>query len=158
MICDPCCACDIRPLAAISPAIGVNVRNATDCAGTKNAETTLMLKRMAYIMFKSCTNTSASTSTPRIRSLATMVRFTGHRSTNTPASGLTMANGAMNATSTMATCVAVPCSLKVTTAMIAKTARKSPNTLTICAIHSLRTEEMRRTSLKDRGGADVAIQ
>jgi len=65
--------------------------------------------------YRSCTNTSAITRTPRIRSLAIMVRFKCHRSTKTPASGLTMASGAINDTSTSATWVAVPCRLNVTT-------------------------------------------
>src|SRR6266542_4457660 len=80
MISDPCCACDINPFTAISPAIGTSVRTATDCAGTKKAETTLIVNRMTYITYRSCTNTSASTSTPRIRSLAIIVRFKCHRS------------------------------------------------------------------------------
>src|SRR5262249_33939649 len=42
--------------------------------------------------------------------------------------------------------------------MIANTARKSPNTLTICAIHRRRTGRSRNTSLKDRGVAGVAIR
>src|SRR5712671_6692816 len=63
-ISDPCCACDINPFTAISPAIGTSVRTATDCAGTKKAETTLIVNRMTYITYRSCTNTSASTSTP----------------------------------------------------------------------------------------------
>ncbi len=46
-ISDPCCACDINPFTAISPAMGTNVRTATDCAGTKKAETTLIVNRMA---------------------------------------------------------------------------------------------------------------
>src|SRR5215467_1272610 len=61
MIWDPCCACDINPFTAISPAIGTSERTATDCAGTKKAETTLMVNKMAYITLMSCTNTSAST-------------------------------------------------------------------------------------------------
>ncbi len=158
MIWDPCCACDINPFTAISPAAGASVRTATDCAGMKKLEMTLMVNRMAYIRYRSWTNTSANTSTPRMRSLAIIVRFTFHRSTNTPARGLTMANGAMNETSTMATCVALPWRLKVTRAMIANTARKSPNTLTICAIHNRRTGRSRKTSPKDRGVPDVAIQ
>src|SRR5215470_14709709 len=159
-ISDPCCACDINPFTAISPAIGTSVRTATDCAGTKNAETTLIVNRMTYITYRSCTNTSARTSTPRIRSLAIIVRFKCHRSTKTPASGLTIASGAINETSTIATCVAVPCRLNVTTAMIANTARKSPNTLTICAIHRRRTGRSRNTSLKDRGvpGVDIRVR
>src|SRR4029078_12563974 len=113
------------------PAIGTSVRTATDCAGTKKAETTLIVNRITYIKYRSCTNTSVSTSTPRITSLAIIVRFKCHRSTKTPASGLTIAKGAMNDTSTVATCVAVPCSLNVTTSSIANTARKSQNQMTI---------------------------
>jgi hypothetical protein len=37
-----------------------------------------------YMRYRSCTNTSASTSTPRIRSLAINVHFKCHRSTKTP--------------------------------------------------------------------------
>src|SRR6266404_2173175 len=48
-ISDPCCACDINPFTAISPAIGTSVRTATDCAGTKKAETTLIVNTMRYI-------------------------------------------------------------------------------------------------------------
>src|SRR5260370_572713 len=126
-------------------------------AEAKKAETKLIVNRMTYITYRSCTNTSASTSTPRIRSLAIIVRFKCHRSTKTPASGLTIASGAINDTSTIATCVAVPCSLNVTTAMIANTARKSPNTLTVCAIHRRRTGRSPNTSLKDRVAALVPI-
>ena len=47
IICDPCCACDISPFATISPAMGVSVRTATDCAGMKKLETMLIVNRMA---------------------------------------------------------------------------------------------------------------
>src|SRR5215472_4456429 len=57
----------------------------------------------------------------------------------------------------MLTCVGVPWSLNVTSAKTAKTARKSPKMLTICAIQSLRTGRSRNTSLKDSGDAVVAI-
>src|SRR5689334_16187725 len=51
---------------------------------------------------------------------------------------------------------------KVTTAMTAKSARKSPNRLITCANHTRRITSMRRTSRKDNGagaagGAAVAV-
>src|SRR4051812_29381355 len=109
---------------------------------------------MAY---RSCTNTSARIRQPRIASLAIMVALRFHLSTNTPAIGLKIASGVRNETRIMLICTGVPCRLNVTYAITAKIARKSPKTLTICAIQSRFTAEFCNTSRKDRGVAGVDI-
>ncbi len=61
-----------------------------------------------------CSNNKITTSPPRETSLAIMVHFTFHLSTNTPASGLMNAMGVRNTTQTMLTSNAFPWSWNVT--------------------------------------------
>jgi len=86
----PCCACDINPFTAISPPSD-QLRTATDCAGTKKVETTLIVNRMAYIAY-------SRARTQRQHQHATDQVACDHRPlqvppvTKTPANGLTIAS------------------------------------------------------------------
>src|SRR5438034_1374813 len=102
------------------------------------------------------TKTKPRISAARIRSLMIIVRFTFQRSTNTPASGPTMAMGIKKAIITFVTCNGVPCHLNVMRLITPKTARKSPRILTSCASHSRLKPEILRTSRSERGTGEPA--
>ena len=90
----------------------------------------------------------------RMRSLAIITRLTGQRSTKTPAAGAIRDTGAMYATITSATSVALPCRRKVMRLMTPKMARKSPKTETNCASHSVRKAGCAKTVRKLAGCGD----
>src|SRR5439155_4259941 len=89
-------------------------------------------------------------------SLDTSVGFSGHRSTNTPAIGPMKTIGSIYAICKPVTWAAVPCMRKVTTAITAKSARKSPNRLITWAYHTRRMTSLRSTSRNVSGGGGAA--
>src|SRR5262249_514640 len=97
----------MRAFADNNPSGGTTDRIVTDWAGTKKAETALNRKRIPYTSPSELAKTSPMASTARIKSLAIIVRFTFQRSTNTPATGPTRANGTINDTVMKVTCAAV---------------------------------------------------
>src|SRR5437667_2190078 len=147
---------DISAFADISPFTGTSVRNVTDCDGPKKLDTVLTRKNSTYICSSRVTKTKPRISAARIRSLMIIVRFTFQRSTNTPASGPTMAMGIMKAIITFVTCNGVPFHLNVMRLITPKTARKSPRILTSFASHSRLKPEILRTSRSERGTGEPA--
>jgi hypothetical protein len=83
--------------AASSFSLATRVRSATDCAGAKKLETRASTTKMAHTCVRLVTHSSSRTSTPRIRSLEIITRFTRQRSTKTPEIGLTTASGSIYA-------------------------------------------------------------
>ncbi len=135
------------------------MRRATDCAGPKKQETSPSSAITTQIWWTSPTSTSAAAISARIRSLAIITRFTGQRSTSTPATGAMKEKGARYATVAMATSTALPCSRKVIRLITPKSAMKSPKTLTNWASQSVRNGGWAKTArrLDLSGGTREAI-
>ncbi len=85
----------ISAFAATSPSAFTCVRIVTVCAGPKKLETQLSAASTTYTCQTVVVRIRNSASTARIRSLATSVGLSGHRSTKTPASGPSTTSGNM---------------------------------------------------------------